>query len=308
MTGGKTISNVVVVGCGSMGARRAAAVRQLIPGVVIDAIDVNAAAASKVGRATTVEEVTARPVLPDAAFICTPAAHHVGDALRLVRAGVRALFIEKPLSNDLALTETLVEECASRGVLTMMGQTLRWYSDLQDMYSYIRDGAVGYVLQVRAEFGFRLGLWEHPDPIGAYRDGVLLDAATHEIDLGLWLCGGEPDWVWANLVQSGVNGDLEDIADLVIGTQTGIPVIIHSDLVDMTYRRSVTVMGTDRTATWTWRRDPQAYVRETGAFIGSVRVGEPVAADWPDIARGRRILEVVKGATISNGQHRAVKV
>lgn len=166
---------VLVIGCGSIGARRARLLAAM--GHDVDGIDgcPARAACATFGRGVTWRKVLDQP--HDAAFICTPAETHVPLALDCLRAGVRAVFIEKPLAPTLDGLDEL--ERAAEGHPVMVGCNMRFaYGDVPRPTSWL----------VAAQ-SKPLATWR-PGAEQAYRaNGLLLEAGVHELDLAYWLAG-----------------------------------------------------------------------------------------------------------------------
>lgn len=176
---------VLVIGCGSIGSRRARLLAEMGHEVMLFDADTNRAMAAY--RAIDHPAVTAsifgnvwtgwgdqgddEPGY-DAAFICTPAHTHWGAAWEAMDAGIKGLFIEKPLATTMAGIPELVAECEKRGVVTMGACNIRWaYGDPRpaDYFSAWTSGPLS---------GWRAGAAE------AYRgNGIVLESAIHDIDL-----------------------------------------------------------------------------------------------------------------------------
>ncbi|WP_433783385.1 Gfo/Idh/MocA family oxidoreductase [Actinomycetospora sp. CA-101289] len=171
-----------LVGLGAMG-RKHARVLQALPGVEL------------VAAADPREQARAVPVGVDAlecvgalidrgidcCVVATPTVTHDVVAQQLAEAGVATL-IEKPLAPDAKTAQTIVETFARHGVLGAVGHIERFNPALRDMRRRLARGEIGEVYQVVTR---RQG----PFPARIVDAGVVVDLATHDIDLTAWVTG-----------------------------------------------------------------------------------------------------------------------
>ncbi len=115
----------------------------------------------------------------DYAMVSTPTAAHLDTALALARAGVHAL-IEKPLTVDLASARTITQAFAEAGLIGAVGHIERYNPALQQARARIANGDLGAIFQITTR---RQG----PFPGRIADVGVILDLATHDIDLTAWV-------------------------------------------------------------------------------------------------------------------------
>ena len=134
-----------------------------------------------------------RPVLPDVdalldldvdyVVVATPTVTHLPLGLRLAQAGVHAL-IEKPLTLDANEADRLTEAFEQRGIIGAVGHIERYNPALQQARDRIESGQLGEIHQVATR---RQG----PFPARIGDVGVILDLATHDIDLTAWVSRSE---------------------------------------------------------------------------------------------------------------------
>ncbi len=114
---------------------------------------------------------------PDFAVVAVPTAQHAGVATQLARAGVHVL-VEKPLAGSVAEAEGLLAAIEQTGVRGAVGHVERYNPALLGVRKHIEK--IGQVFLIATE---RVGPF--PDRI---RDvGVVMDLATHDLDLVRWL-------------------------------------------------------------------------------------------------------------------------
>jgi predicted dehydrogenase len=127
----------------------------------------------------TVEELIDRGI--DLCVVATPTVTHEEIGLQLAEAGIPTL-IEKPLAHDAKAAQTIAEAFERAGVLGCVGHVERFNPALQDMRRRLAAGELGNLYQVITR---RQG----PFPARIVDAGVILDLATHDIDLTAWVTG-----------------------------------------------------------------------------------------------------------------------
>jgi UDP-N-acetylglucosamine 3-dehydrogenase len=115
----------------------------------------------------------------DLCVVAAPTAAHEETALRLADAGVATL-IEKPLAADVRTAERIVERFSRRGVLGAVGHVERFNPALRELRRRLEEGQLGEVYQVATR---RQG----PFPARIADVGVVLDLASHDLDLTSWV-------------------------------------------------------------------------------------------------------------------------
>lgn len=210
---------VLVVGCGSIGSRRA----RLLAGMghEVWAFDSEPWKADAIGgRVGTLDAASVPATLAArefaAVFVCTPAHTHLAVAREAITAGCRGLFIEKPLSTSLDGIPRLVAECEARGVVTMGACNMR--------LAYPQPIPVDHV---SFETSGPLSGWRSGAADDYRRSGILLESAMHDLDLAIHWQGpitdlvawGDDDHVRLNLRHgrktSSVFNDWREVAPIV---------------------------------------------------------------------------------------------
>ncbi len=115
----------------------------------------------------------------DYAMVATPTRYHLDTALALAAEGVHAL-IEKPLTTDLESARQIQSAFDSAGLIGAVGHIERYNPALQQARSRIENGDLGEIYQISTR---RQG----PFPGRIADVGVILDLATHDIDLTSWV-------------------------------------------------------------------------------------------------------------------------
>ena len=171
-----------IIGLGRMGRHHVRVLREM-PDVEL------VAAADPLGRApesvraldvvTTVEDLLDRGI--EMCVVATPTVTHEPIGLQLAEAGIATL-IEKPLAHDAKAAQNIVDAFARTATLSCVGHIERFNPALQEMRQRLAAGELGDLYQVVTR---RQG----PFPDRIVDAGVILDLATHDIDLTAWVTG-----------------------------------------------------------------------------------------------------------------------
>jgi predicted dehydrogenase len=129
---------------------------------------------------------------PKAAFIASPTAQHLPQALACAEAGMH-LLIEKPLSHTVEGLDQLKAVAARRGVYVQVGYMMRFHPLVRELKAIIDEGRYGRLLSFTTRWGEYLPDW-HPweDYRTSYAarkelGGGAALTLSHDLDLVLWL-------------------------------------------------------------------------------------------------------------------------
>lgn len=169
---------------------------------------------------------------PDFAVVAVPTAQHAEVATQLARAGVHVL-VEKPLAGTVAEAEALLAAIEAAGVRGAVGHVERYNPALLGVREHI--GEIGQVFLIATE---RVGPF--PDRI---RDvGVVMDLATHDLDLVRWL--GNADIVQVAAQKAIKMGrEHEDLVLITGRLDNGTTFNCVVDRVTPTKRRRTRILG-----------------------------------------------------------------
>jgi predicted dehydrogenase len=163
----------------------------------------------------------------DVLSICTWSDSHRAILEDAVSAGVRAVFCEKPLADDLAAGAAMIRRCAERGVLLMVNHRRRFDAYHRELGAFIRGGGLGRLQHVTCY----------------YTSGVA-NTGTHLFD-ALRLYCGEITWVRAR-PSGNVSPNAEDPnLDGWLGLEGGALITVSACDVKAHYIFEITVLGTD---------------------------------------------------------------
>ena len=262
---------------------------------------------------------------PDAVFVTNPTSAHLQVALAAARRGCH-LFIEKPLSHDLAGVDDLINIVRAKRLVAQVGCNFRFNPALRRVRTYLKERTVGRAVTVRAHAGEYLPDW-HPGEewrsgYSARRDlggGVIL-TVIHELDYLCWFFG-EVTRVFAMAgAWSDLELEVEDAAEILLEFASGVCASIHLDYVQRPPARTLEVVAERGTIRWdfhtgrlalysadtcqwsewagpTFERRNDMYVDELRHFLDCVAGrSEPMVS----LEEGKRVLEVALGAKRSS--------
>ena len=124
----------------------------------------------------------------DAVVVCAPTGLHAGIARAVLDRGLH-LYLEKPIAASIEEAEPLLESWRRQGKVAMVGFNYRFHPLFQSAREVIDSGKLGALLAVRSVFSTwieDLRAWKTTRATGG---GVLLDLASHHVDLIHYLFG-----------------------------------------------------------------------------------------------------------------------
>ena len=187
----------------------------------------------------------------DAVFICTPPVFNIKIASEILSAEKNkcAIFIEKPLSNNLAGVPSLIKKAQKYRVPIMIGYNLRFHPLIIKTKDILDKKLLGKIYCVRSEMGQYLPDW-HPweDYRRGYSankklgGGIVLDD-IHDIDYLCWFFG-DVNKV-SGLVEKVSNLEIntEDYADIMFYFKNGVIGQMHMDYLQRAPSRSFKVIA-----------------------------------------------------------------
>jgi predicted dehydrogenase len=250
----------LVVGGGSIGQRHTQNLQDL--GVKVAVTDPSAAVRDEVAselNVPTFPELSGalETVEPDFVVVCAPNRHHVGIATEAARADCH-VFIEKPLSHDMAGVSDLETVLSTRDLVSLVGCNLRFHPALKKIHHLLQDDVIGPVVAARIEGGSYLPEWfpdtDYRESYSAREElggGVILDY-IHEINYARWFFG-EFDTISAMAGQrTHLEVETNDVAGILAETRQGVLCEFHLDYVQRSYSRSCHIIGEEGTIRWSF--------------------------------------------------------
>jgi predicted dehydrogenase len=168
-------------------------------------------------RHASYEALAADPEV-DAIYVATPHPMHKENTLTALRAG-KPVLCEKPFTINAAETQALIAEARQRQLFLMEAMWTRFIPVVREAHRLIKDGAIGQVRMVSADFGYRAGFNAQSrafDP--ALGGGALLDVGIYPLSLASMILGA-PDRI-AGLAELGQTG-VDEQAAFILGYPQG---------------------------------------------------------------------------------------
>ncbi|MBS7699811.1 MULTISPECIES: Gfo/Idh/MocA family oxidoreductase [unclassified Chelatococcus] len=216
---------LAIVGAGLIGSRHAQHVAA-DPGALLSAVIDPAPAAQALARTLDTAWYASLGAClavdrPDGVIIATPNQLHVANGLEAIAARIPTL-VEKPIADDVAAAESLVEAAEGCGIPLLVGHHRRYNPMIRKAKEIIDAGRIGQVLTLTGQFwlmkpeDYFETAWRR-EPGG----GPVFLNLIHDIDLFRYLCG-EVDTVQA-LESNAVRGyAVEETAAIILRFDSGI--------------------------------------------------------------------------------------
>lgn len=240
-------TNVLVVGCGSIGVRHLQVLRERRD-VTLAACDADAA-----GRARALESSPGLTVFdaleaalawgPQIVVVAVPNALHRHVAERSFAAGAH-VFCEKPIADTVADGQAMVAAAARAGRVLAVGYSERFRESLEYVHQQVAAGALGSLVGGRAMVGTYQTLLCAKTDYRAEVFGALLVDYTHEFDFLRWLFGEVVEVV----AMGHALGDRPKrcrpmLAATLLRFASGAIVSVHMDYIQHPQRRTLEVFG-----------------------------------------------------------------
>lgn len=311
--------SVLLIGCGSIGRRHARVLTSL--GIrdlrvydpdrtQIDRLREEVPGAKAEGSLDGALESS-----PNAAFVLTPPASHVGLAIRSLEAGCH-VFCEKPLSFAVAELDRLRPAIERSGRCFAVGLCFRYHPGLVKAKERLAAEVIGRLVSIRAQVGEHLPT-VRPDYRTLFTSRYLgAFDLIHDLDLALWFAGADPSR--AESIHghfSDVDMEAPDAAEIVMEFPNRCVASVHLNLFQKPRRRSIELLGTEgtlrvefgswdhysieelsekrqETTEYSTERD-EMFRGEDRDFLECAAAGTPVPIGFAEGARSIRLLSSV---------------
>ncbi len=318
---------LVLLGCGRIARRHAAAARRLgIPLLVASRDLARARAFARVFRAAgafgSYEEAVSDPRAAGA-IVCTPHDRHLADTLLALAAGLHVL-VEKPMARTLDEADRMIDAATRAGRVLMVAENFHFMPAFRRVEALVASGRLGRLRELHL---ISRGYREH----GGWRltaegagGGTLIDGGIHYVHILRWW-GGEPRRVFALSPLQTIRLGGEDAVDLLAELPGGVVGFLSNSLGARGIPRFQwsTVTGTDGTCfadnrgRWAltrgaagtrlrlFARDTRGHEAMLRAFAEAIATGKTPESDG---VSGRRDLLLVLAAYRSLAERRPVDV
>jgi predicted dehydrogenase len=185
-----------VIGVGAMGKHHARVYNELEGVELVGVADPDEARRQAVSRRFKVPAYSSHLQLlaaerPDVVSVAVPTVRHHAVALSVLEHGAH-LLVEKPIASTVAEAEDLIQQAAARGLTLAVGHIERFNPAVVELKRRLLAGELGRIFQVQSR---RLS----PFPHYVQDVGVVMDLATHELDIMRYLLGSEVERLYAEV-------------------------------------------------------------------------------------------------------------
>jgi len=171
---------------------------------------------------------------PDLVSIAVPTRLHREVAVAAMQRGVH-VFLEKPISGDVDEGQQIIDAAQQAGVKLAVGHIERFNPAVIELKKQLDAGQLGRIFQIHAR---RVG----PFPPRIQDVGVVIDLATHELNLLEYLTGSHVDTVYAE-TESEIHATHEDLLTGILKFKDGTIGILDINWLTPTKIRELSLIG-----------------------------------------------------------------
>jgi len=234
----------------------------------------------------------------DAAIVAVPTRFHLEVGLAALERGVHVL-IEKPIAAGVDEGQQLIDAARRAKRVLAIGHIERFNPAVQELQRHLEAGELGRVFQVHAR---RQG----PFPARIRDVGVVIDLATHDLDVMCQLVGSNLSRVYAETEQR-IHTEHEDLLNALLKFESGALGVLQVNWLTPTKIRELSVLGERGmfvanylTQELTFNRNADAEPRKAPhgtpkSVAEGEMIGYPVAKAEPLRLELQSFLETVRG-------------
>lgn len=171
---------------------------------------------------------------PDLVSIAVPTCLHREVAVAAMQRGVH-VFIEKPISADINEGQEIIDAAKRAGVKLAVGHVERFNPAVIELKKQLDAGQLGRIFQIHAR---RVG----PFPPRIQDVGVVVDLATHELNLLEYLTGTQVETVYAETERE-IHATHEDLLTGILKFKDGTIGILDVNWLTPTKIRELSLIG-----------------------------------------------------------------
>ncbi len=194
----------------------------------------------------------------DAAIVATPTSLHIENCVDLIQNGIKKIYLEKPVAQNLDHVDSLVALAQAENVTVFVGFDLRFDLGLNHVKSLLEKKAIGNLISFQAEVGQYLPDWrqgtdykEGMSAKVALGGGVMLDL-IHEFDYLSWILGGFQRVCGFHKKIEKLGIETEGIAVNILETKAGVLGVLSLDYVQKALHRNSKFIGDAGTIEWNY--------------------------------------------------------
>jgi len=235
-----TMLKAAVIGVGNMGRNHVRVYAEMEDVELVAVADPDETAAQRAIHGYRVEKLYTdyREMLdrekPDIVSVVVPTQHHSEVACEAISRGIHVL-VEKPLALTQTGAQRIIDAASTHGIKLMVGHIERFNPAIVEMKRRLDGQELGRVFQVHAR---RLS----PFPSRIQDVGVVLDLATHDIDVMRYLLGSEVERVYAEIERK-AHQSCEDLLSGLLRFDNGAIGVLDVNWLTPTKVRQLAVLG-----------------------------------------------------------------
>jgi UDP-N-acetylglucosamine 3-dehydrogenase len=228
-----------VIGVGSMGWNHARIYNELEGVNLVAVADLDAEVAKRAAHIYGVRDYTdcqkmLRHEELDIVSIAVPTQTHHETALAALQQGCHIL-VEKPIASTIEEGQEMVALAVSRGLKLAVGHIERFNPAIVELKRRLKRGEAGQVFQIHAR---RLG----PFPARVRDVGVVIDLATHDLDIMRYLLDSEVKRIYAE-TEHKIHTEHEDLLSGLLRFESGVIGLLSINWLTPTKIRELVVTG-----------------------------------------------------------------
>lgn len=251
-----SISQIGIIGLGSIGMRHMRLIKELFPKIKI--IGIRSCKDKKKPEILDYQVNSISRALEigiDACIISTPAITHLKDAKELLSNGVHVL-IEKPISNTLSGIDEIVSMINEKNITALVGYNLRYNESASYLKDLLERDILGNLIHVNSVASSFLPDWrpnqDYLQSVSASKElggGVLLEL-SHEFDYLRWFFGDIESIYCQESKLKILDLNVEESVDMILMSVSGLQATLHLDFNQKKPRRFCEIYGTNGSLKW----------------------------------------------------------
>ncbi len=188
------MTRIAVIGVGAMGRNHARVCSEIPEANLVAVVDEDLGLAETAGRLHGANAYSDHGNMlevekPEAVIVAVPTQAHYQVVTDLLKAGSNVL-VEKPIAATIQEAQEIVDLAERKKRILMVGHIERYNPAITELKRRLDAGELGRLFQIHAR---RLG----PFPARVRDVGVVVDLATHDLDIMRYLTGSEVVRVYA---------------------------------------------------------------------------------------------------------------
>jgi predicted dehydrogenase len=201
------MTRTAVIGVGSMGRNHVRVYQEMPETDLVAIVDQDRVRAERVAQVYNIPVYTdlhqmVQKERPEAVSVAVPTRAHFPVAKALLESGCHVL-VEKPITRTLAEAQALIQIAEAEGRKLVVGHIERFNPAVTELKRRLEVGELGRIFQIHAR---RLG----PFPARIQDVGVVMDLATHDLDIMRYVVGNPVSRIFAETKRE-VHAHCEDL-------------------------------------------------------------------------------------------------